>query len=114
MAPSPLTEPPITSAPSFFSTGFDSPVSIDSSRLVAPDTITPSVGTRSPGFTRTLSPVLSASIVTSSVAPSAFSRWASDGNRRTSASSAPDAPITERISIQWPRSITSISVASSQ
>ncbi len=43
-----------------------------------------------------------------------MSRWASEGMSRASSSRAREAPITERISIQWPSSMMSIRVASSQ
>ena len=95
-------------------TGRDSPVSMDSLRLERPSMITPSVGTFSPGFTSTRSPGLSALTGISSTLPSGLSRCASAGRSFTKASSAPEAPMTERISIQWPSSMTSISVASSQ
>ena len=47
---------PMTRSPAAFSTGSDSPVSIDSSTAEAPSMTTPSTGTRSPGRTRTRSP----------------------------------------------------------
>ena len=46
--------------------------------------------------------------------PSAFRRCACDGISSASDSSALDASPTERISIQWPSSMMSTSVASSQ
>ncbi len=48
-----LSVAPITSSPSPFSTGMDSPVIMDSSRLLDPLTTTPSTGTLSPGRTTT-------------------------------------------------------------
>ncbi len=114
MAPSPLTEPPTASSPSVFSTGSTSPVSMDSSTLVRPSTITPSMGTLSPGRTRTRSPFRMSVTDTSSVSPFSVTREAVSGISLTRASSAPDAPMTDRISIQWPSSMTSIRVASSQ
>jgi hypothetical protein len=51
-----FTVAPATMAPSDFSTGTDSPVSIDSSTAGAPSTTRPSVGIFSPGRTRMWSP----------------------------------------------------------
>jgi hypothetical protein len=99
-APSPLTDPPMTSSPAFLDTGTDSPVSIDSSRDELPSTTAPSAGTFSPGFTTTVSPDWSASSATSSMLPSAVRRWASEGMSLANDSSALDASPTERISIQ--------------
>ena len=93
--------------------GSDSPVSMASFTLEAPPVTSPSTGIFSPGRTRTASPTASSLTGTSTV-PSPETRWASDGMIRTSASSAREAPITERISIQWPSSMMSIRVASSQ
>ena len=50
--PVPLTVPPVTLSPVVFSTGIDSPVSIDSSTFVRPSMTRPSTGTFSPGRTR--------------------------------------------------------------
>ncbi len=71
-----LTVPPITRAPTPFSTGSDSPVSIDSSTALAPLSTSPSTGTRSPGRTTTTSPprTLSTGTSTSAVAPSGVGR----------------------------------------
>ena len=113
-APSPLIEPPITSSPGRLGTGADSPVSIASLTLDSPSTTTPSVGTFSPGRISTRSPARSSETGTSTIVPSGFITWASAGRSFTSSSRAREAPSTERISIQWPRSITSIRVASSQ
>ena len=46
--PVPFTVPPVTVAPTLFSTGRGSPVTIDSSIVVVPSTSVPSTGTRSP------------------------------------------------------------------
>ncbi len=54
--PSPLTAPPVTRWPGSRATGRLSPVSSDSSRWLAPSTISPSTGTRSPGRITTRSP----------------------------------------------------------
>src|SRR5699024_11322142 len=51
---------------------------------------------------------------TSAIFPCSSSLCASLGISLMSSSNAWEAPITERISIQWPRSIISIKVASSQ
>ncbi|MCY1210446.1 hypothetical protein D9M72_221330 [compost metagenome] len=66
-APLRLSVPPMTAVPGFFSTGIDSPVSIDSSTLDWPSITLPSVGIFSPGRTTTASPtmMLSAEISTS-------------------------------------------------
>src|SRR5699024_4152823 len=53
--PSLLIDPPITSFPFSFSTGTDSPVSMDSSIEQFPSIIVPSTGIFSPGLTRTRS-----------------------------------------------------------
>ena len=42
--PVPFTVPPVTFAPATFSTGIGSPVTIDSSTVVAPSSTTPSTG----------------------------------------------------------------------
>ncbi len=55
-APVVLIVPPTTLAPSTFSTGIGSPVSMDSSTKEAPDSTEPSTGTRSPGRTTITSP----------------------------------------------------------
>jgi len=112
--PSPFTDPPITSSPAPLDTGFDSPVSRDSLTLLVPSTTSPSAGTFSPGFTTSRSPTSSASSGTSSIEPSSLRRCASAGISSASFSSAREALITDRISIQWPTSIMSTSVASSQ
>jgi len=54
--PRPLIVPPITREPEDFSTGRDSPVTMDSSTALEPSVTTPSTGTRSPGRTRSWSP----------------------------------------------------------
>jgi hypothetical protein len=74
----------------------------------------PSVGIFSPGLTSTRSPRFSPVTVTSRVEPSSATRCASAGVRRTRLSSAAEAPMTDFISIQWPSSMMSMSVASSQ
>ena len=65
-----LSVPPMTSEPARFSTGMDSPVSMDSSTADAPSITSPSVGIFSPGFTMTVSPTITDSAGTSISAPS--------------------------------------------
>ena len=68
--PVPLTVPPVTWSPGAFSTGIGSPVTIDSSTLVAPSSTTPSTGMRSPGRTRSRSLTCTSSSGTSCSVPS--------------------------------------------
>jgi hypothetical protein len=56
--PVPFTVAPITRSPACFSTGIDSPVTIDSSTALLPSNTTPSTGTFSPGRTRKTSPFI--------------------------------------------------------
>ena len=65
---------PATVAPGVFSTGIDSPVSIDSSTAEAPSMTTPSTGTFSPGRTRTRSPTCTCSTGTIRSSPSTSRR----------------------------------------
>jgi hypothetical protein len=65
-APEVLMVAPITRSPARFSTGIDSPVSIDSSTAPLPDRTMPSTGKRSPGRTTTTLPGASEAIGTSS------------------------------------------------
>jgi hypothetical protein len=110
--PGPFTVPAMTRSEARFFTGRDSPVIIDSSSTLSPDLTAPSAGTRAPGRTRTVSPSRSAKSGTSS-SPSAVIRTAADGRSFASSSSAPCACEMERISIQWPSSMTVTSVESS-
>ena len=106
------TVPAITWSPSLRRTGRDSPVIIDSSMLAEPCTIRPSAGTRPPGRTTTTSPTSrSAGATVTVVSPSTFS--ASSGRRAARESSADVVWARERISIQWPSSMITISSASS-
>ena len=57
--------PPKTFAPTDFSTGILSPVSMDSSILECHETILPSIGTFSPGFTKIISHFFTSSMATS-------------------------------------------------
>ena len=72
--PSLLSVAPITGSPGFFSTGSDSPVSIDSSTAERPSTTTPSTGIFSPGRTSTTSPTRTSSTGISSSVPSRTTR----------------------------------------
>ena len=65
-----LITPLRISSPARLSTGALSPVSAAAFTLVSPVRITPSSGTRSPGFTTIVSPVCTSSGETSSSAPS--------------------------------------------
>src|SRR5699024_8626650 len=95
-------------------TGTDSPVNIDSSKVDLPSRIVPSTGTFSPGLTSTLSLFSSSEIGTSCTSSFSSNLCASFGMSCTSFSNALEAPITDRISIQCPKSITSTNVANSQ
>ena len=86
---------------------------IDSSTSAAPSATAPSAGTRAPGRTRPRSPTRRSEVGTISV-PAEVTRSASSGNSSASALSAPWACMIERISSQWPRLMTVMSVASPQ
>ena len=73
-APVLLIVAPITSSPSRFSTGIDSPVIIDSSTAELPVVTTPSTGIFSPGRTRTTSPPTTSPIGSSTSRPSRSTR----------------------------------------
>ncbi len=106
------TVPATTSSPLLRRTVRDSPVIIDSSMLAAPSTILPSAGTLPPGRTTTTSPTrrsAGATVMTSS--PS--TRSASSGSNAARESRAEVGCARERISIQWPSSMMTISSASS-
>ena len=83
-----LRLPPVTLSPSSLSIGILSPVSIDSSTLVAPETIVPSTGMFSPGRTITTSPGRSSSMRTRRSTPFLSITDASSGARFMSALSA--------------------------
>ena len=68
--PVPLTVPPVTFPSGPFSTGIGSPETMDSSMVVVPSRTMPSVGTRSPGRTRSRSPTCTCSSGTSLSLPS--------------------------------------------
>ena len=109
-----LTVPPSTRSPSALLTGRDSPVIMASFSSDAPWATSPSAGTLEPGRTSTMSPARRSPAGTTRVSPPSPIRSAVSGMSLASASSAPDAWRTLRISSQWPSSITSISVTSSQ
>ena len=84
--PVPFTVAPTTRSPGCLWTGTDSPVTIDSSTSLAPDTTTPSTGMLSPGRTRRRSPTCTCASGTSSSAPSGAD--APRGRRRQTAATA--------------------------
>ena len=73
-APDVLIVAPMTASPVVLSTGSDSPVTIDSSMLDSPSTITPSTGTFSPGRTRRMSLTMTSSTGISRSTPSRMTR----------------------------------------
>ena len=93
-----FTVAPISAAPGCFSTGIDSPVTIDSSTALLPSSTTPSMGTFSPGRTRRRSPTTKASSGTSVSVPSAATRRAVLGARCSKALMA---------ALVWPRALSS-------
>src|SRR4029450_4129209 len=85
-----LTVAPTTASPGPTSTGTDSPVTVEASRALCPETITPSVATRSPGRTTNVSPTCSWEISTT-VSPLAVRMMSSDGASSSNArTAAPD------------------------
>ncbi len=106
------TVPAMTGSPSLRRTGLDSPVIIDSSMLAEPCTIRPSAGIRPPGRTTTTSPTCKSEGATVTVvSPSIFS--ASSGSNAARESNADVVCARERISIQCPSSMITMSRASS-
>ena len=105
-----LTVPPMTRLPGAFSTGIDSPVSIDSSTALVPSTTVPSTGTFSPGRTRRRSPGRTASSGTSSSRPWA-SRRAVRGARPSRARRAPPVAWRARSSRTCPSSTSVVMTA---
>src|SRR3989344_3925606 len=83
-----LIVPPITALPAAFSTGMDSPVSMDSSTEELPSSTTPSVGIFSPGRTTTVSSTITDSAGTSISAPPRMT-WAAGGPTARSSGPAP-------------------------
>ena len=110
-----LTVAPVTLSPVDFSTGIDSPVTIDSSTVPRPSSTSPSTGIFSPGRTLRRSPTPIASSATSSSAPSARSRRAVFGARSSSARMAPEVCSRALSSSTWPsRTSTVITAAASK
>ena len=95
--PQALTVPAKTLPPTSFSTGMLSPVSIDSSTLDAPSTISPSTGMRSPGRTTMRSPGRT-SLTGTSRPPSSPASLAVSGRRLRSFRSAAEVPPRARAS----------------
>ncbi|VVC72032.1 Uncharacterised protein [uncultured archaeon] len=112
-APSTLSEPPITSLPTFFATGLDSPVIRDSSTSLDPKTTVPSTGIFSPGFTSTTSPFFKDAVSTGTIFFPA-TRLAFGGIIRAIDSSAPVAAFTARISMRCPNKRKTVRVEISQ
>jgi hypothetical protein len=106
-APVPFTVPPKTGAPGAFSTGIDSPVSIDSSTVDRPSIHTPSTGRRSPGRTSTMSSTMTSATGTVSSIPSRTMR-ASRGWRPTSRRIASEVRDLARASIKRPTSTSTM------
>jgi len=99
IAPSPFTEPPMTSAPSPFSTGFDSPVRhrlVEARYASHDDRIGRHALTRFDQHLVARGKRIDRHVLRRSVRPEPVRLR---GQQRTSDSSAPEAPITERISI---------------
>ncbi len=111
-AESVATVPAVTLSPSPLATGFDSPVTIDSSSSAWPATISPSAGTRAPGRTSTTSPTSSSASGMRSTVPS-WTRSASSGSSSASALTAPRAWPSAFISCQCPSSMITTSADSS-
>ena len=97
-----------------FLTGDDSPVISASSTSDSPSMTVPSAAILAPGRTNTVSSSRSSLTGTASVTPLASTRSAVSGISLASSFSAPEACLTLRTSIQCPRSMTSMSVTSSQ
>lgn len=112
--PSPFCEPPNTVLPGFASTARASPVTSASLTDDEPSVTSPSAGTFSPASTMTVCPTCTRSSGTSAKEPSGCCTWASEGKSSAISLSASPAPMTARISIQWPSSMMTMSVASSQ
>ncbi len=106
-APAVLTVAPMTRSPGCFSTGNDSPVSIDSSTAPVPRRTTPSTGNRSPGRTSTTSPARTSAMGISSSPPSRRTR-AVDGCRAARSRSARVVCRFARASIALPSSTSAM------
>ena len=101
IAPEPVIAPPSTRSPIDRATGIGSPVSSDSSQVVAPSRIIESVGIRPPGFTRSRSPFRT---IASGIISPPGSRSAVGGDRSISARMAAVVPRRARLSSNWPSS----------
>ena len=88
IVPSTFSVPEVTGSPTLLSTGMDSPVTADSSMLVAPSVTLPSTGMRAPGRTAMISPTASAETGTTCSVPPRTT-VASAGASAMSALSAP-------------------------
>ena len=105
--PAVLIVAPITGSPRCFSTGIDSPVSIDSSTAELPWTTTPSIAMRSPGRTITRSPLRTSAIATSRSWPPRRTR-AVDGWSFASWRNARVVFRLARASMAWPSSTSAM------
>ncbi len=106
------TVPAVTFSPSPRATGCDSPVIMDSSMSARPSTMVPSAGTLPPGRTMTTSPTRSSAGSTLTTSSPSI-RSASSGSSAARESNAEVVRASERISIQWPSSMMTISSANS-
>ena len=100
-APEPLIAPPSTRSPAARAAGIGSPVSSDSSQVVEPSRMIPSVGIRPPGRTRSRSP---ACTMASGIVSPPGSRSAVGGDRSIKARIAAVVPRRARLSSNWPSS----------
>ena len=103
--------PPITLAPGSFSTGIDSPVTIDSSTALRPSSTTPSTGTFSPGRTRSRSPTATASSGTSSSLAVAVERARRLRREIEQRADRAAGPLARRSSSTWPSSTSTVMTA---
>ena len=112
--PSPFCDPPNTESPAPLATSRASSVTSASFTCDSPRTTSPSAGTISPASTMTVCPTCTSSSGTSAKEPPGCSTCACAGRSSAISLSASPAPITARISTQWPKSMMTMSVASSQ
>ena len=109
--PVPFTVPPMTLSPRLFSTGIDSPVTIDSSTALRPSSTTPSTGTL---LARAhAQPVADLHLLERHflVAPPSSSRRAVFGARLSRARMAPPVCSRARSSSTWPSSTSTVMTA---
>lgn len=104
-APVVFTVAPMTGSPGPLPVGTLSPVTMDSSMVEVPSTISPSTGTFSPGRTRSCSPTATSSTPTSTSCPPRSTR-AVAGVSATSARIASPVPARARASTSRPSRIT--------